>query len=135
MKILIFIVIIVISIVRAVNRNKSKAPKSTGNASKSTLNEVWESILEEKEVVKEDIVDDFFEQEKEEQEIIAEPVEVDKKRQFGYRFSAQEEGTSDIKEEVDTIKLATKKRKKILDKDFSLKKAIIYSEVINRKYI
>lgn len=51
-----------------------------------------------------------------------------------YQFSAAVEGSSDIMES--SIKGPKKKRQKVLieGEKFSLRKAIIYSEIMNRKY-
>ena len=58
--------------------------------------------------------------------------EVNIKKQ-GYQFTAKNEGRSvlsnDLKTETKKPKLKSK-----LKKDFSLRKAVIYSEILNRKY-
>ncbi|HKI88812.1 MAG TPA: hypothetical protein VKA38_07290 [Draconibacterium sp.] len=51
-----------------------------------------------------------------------------------YKFTPSNEGKSNIEREFSKI-LKEEKTKKILDENFSLRKAIIYSEIINRKYI
>lgn len=50
-----------------------------------------------------------------------------------YKFTPSNEGEANIYKE-DNESLEEKKNEKILDDNFSLRKAIIYSEIINRKY-
>ena len=50
-----------------------------------------------------------------------------------YKFVPSNEGGTNIKMEfVENLK--EEKKEKVLDENFSLRKAIIYSEIINRKY-
>ena len=52
----------------------------------------------------------------------------------GYRFTAENEGqnifSSEITDKAEEEKIRTKKKRR----DFSLRKAVIYSEILNRKY-
>jgi hypothetical protein len=136
MKILIFIVVIIISIVRAVNKNKDKiqkAPKVPQNEPQQPLNEIWETILEDKKDVETEIREEFFPEESEIEEFVPEPIV--EKAESKYQFRPQEEGASDIVESPKKMMTVSKKKKNILGKDFSLKKAVVYSEIINRKYV
>ncbi len=51
-----------------------------------------------------------------------------------YKFEAREEGSSDIVQKKVVVKLPVKKPRKVAGEKFSLKKAVIYSEILNRKY-
>lgn len=51
-----------------------------------------------------------------------------------YRFDPQQEGSSAITKRVIPKKTVVQ-TKKNMNHDFSLKKAVIYSEILNRKYI
>lgn len=50
-----------------------------------------------------------------------------------YQFVARTEGSSDLKKKV-KVALKKKTQAKIEGEDFSLRKAVIYSEILNRKY-
>ena len=67
--------------------------------------------------------------ETEEEELVVETVE-----QAKYQFNSEKEGKSEIKEE--RIKTLSPVRKKVQvgGENFSLRKAVIYSEILNRKY-
>jgi len=54
-------------------------------------------------------------------------------KQPEYKFEPKNEGSSEIKEEVMAVK-PTSKYRKIAGEEFSLRKAVIYSEILNRKY-
>ncbi len=71
----------------------------------------------------------YFEEEDEEPEPV---VEAPKKPE--YTFSAGDEGRSGIQEELKKS-LEPKSKKVMVDgEDFSLRKAVIYNEILNRKY-
>jgi len=50
-----------------------------------------------------------------------------------YQFAARNEGASSVERKL-PMKKATSKMKSSIRKDFSLRKAVIYSEILNRKY-
>lgn len=50
-----------------------------------------------------------------------------------YKFEAKNEGSSQIEEKVDS-ETSHKSYRKIAGEKFSLRKAVIYSEILNRKY-
>lgn len=50
-----------------------------------------------------------------------------------YQFVAEQEGASSIKDRMEPV--ITQKRVRKNKVDFSLKKAVIYSEILNRKYV
>jgi len=62
------------------------------------------------------------------------PVDTVPEQQPVYQFSAGSEGSSDIQKSI-LEEPVRKRRKALIDGEkFSLKKAVIYSEIINRKY-
>ncbi len=67
-----------------------------------------------------------------EPELVAQP-QNETTKTAGYQFVAKNEGVSDIE---DILKPKTKSRriKSKLMRDFSLRKAVVYSEILNRKY-
>ena len=51
-----------------------------------------------------------------------------------YKFETENEGTSDIKEKMNQ-EISVEEKLKSKKEKFPLKKAVIYSEILNRKYI
>jgi len=63
-----------------------------------------------------------------------EPVDEMPEEKPEYKFKPGNEGKTSIKRDL-IENLKEEKKEKIMDEKFSLRKAIIYSEIINRKYI
>jgi len=62
------------------------------------------------------------------------PADFTPEKQPVYRFQVQEEGVSDIPDEEKKAVPEKRKKVKICGEEFSLRKAVIYSEILNRKY-
>ena len=73
-------------------------------------------------------------QEQGEIEVAEEQVAATPEKQPVYRFQVQEEGVSDIPDEEKKAVPEKRKKVKICGEEFSLRKAVIYSEILNRKY-
>ncbi|GEM_PF-1993794 len=135
MKIVIFIIIIVLSIVRAVNQNKNKAKRGRKPIQQKPVNDIWEELLGEKEVGDQEfpgeglVAEDIG-------EVVPEETEKKEMTEEQYRFDPQKEGISDIPEVQEPLKVYVKKKKIRIDGEkFSARKAVIYNEILNRKYV
>ena len=129
----VIILTILVAVVGALSQRKKRlekeAAKKTPGSQPNQPMDFWELLREQSTGQHpfdeaEPIVD--FEEE--------EPVDVVPAQQPVYQFSAGNEGNSDIKESI--MEEPQKKRHKVLidGEKFSLRKAVIYSEIINRKY-
>lgn len=125
----VIILTLIIAVVGALNRKKKKkAPKAPVAEGVEQSSDFWDTILnQQEEQFVEEPVDEYIE---------PEPV-VEKYKQAvekqKYSFKAANEGMSNI---PDTTKMKPKRKKKVMieGEEFSLKKAVIYSEIMNRKY-
>jgi hypothetical protein len=124
----VIILTLIIAVVGAFNRKKKKGTATNpveGTEKQST--DFWDLLVDE--------ADEQPIEEPQEYTIpepVVEQVEEPVKRQV-YNFTAQEEGESSVEENPKVTK--KKKRKKfVAGEEFSLKKAVIYNEILNRKY-
>jgi len=131
---LVIIITLIVAVVGALSRKKKKTVAQapvTGKA-KSSSN-FWDMIMDEQGG---DIEPVYEYEESPSQNADPEPVVQEygvPAREASYAFSVSDEGESTIHTEIKTIK--KKKRKVTIDgEEFSLKKAVIYSEIMNRKY-
>lgn len=129
------IVVIIITILIAVvgvmgQRKKRKDMQAAGKVPPKQEVDFWE-LLREQSLVE----NDPFEHATPIIESEEEPLDTVPVQEPVYQFKAQQEGSSDIVETV--IKAPKKKKRTVLieGEKFSLRKAVIYSEIMNRKYI
>lgn len=131
--IVVIILTLIVALFGVLNKKKKKTPGGTTQGAQSESNNIWDLIMNGDNEPEESLQE------------FAEPVAVAKenenieeKQKFG--FSAQNEGVSVFKPEkteaIKETKATLKRRKKVLieGEEFSLRKAIIYSEIMNRKY-
>lgn len=123
--IVVIILTLIIFVVGAIGQIKKKRPAQTNTSQKNNFGGFWDLLAGDTEIVEQP--QEFNPQyvEPETNEIITE--------EPGYKFTPSTEGKSNMKMEF-FENLKEEKTKKILDENFSLRKAIIYSEIINRKY-
>jgi hypothetical protein len=122
---IVIILTLIILVVGIIGQSKKKKQTTPVTENRKSPGNIWELIQQEMEP-QYNIPEPEFVEEKEVEEIV-EPV-----KQVPYQFTAKNEGVSEIKKGAhveNTIKEQIKKEK------FSLKKAVIYSEILNRKYI
>lgn len=100
-----------------------RQPQSTGKQP----DDIWDMLLKQREgpVQVTEPYPEYFKEPKSILETFETPV---------YEFNPYREGTSALKDRIVPKKPVLQTRKKI-KQDFSLKKAVIYSEILNRKYI
>jgi len=133
--VVVIILTIIIAVVGALSQRKKRqqmeaAKKNQGTQPRQPV-DIWELLREQS------TIDDPFEEidPEPEIEIIKEkPVDTVPEPKPVYQFSSGDEGTSDMKQS--SLEKPPKKRHKVLidGEKFSLKKAVIYSEIMNRKY-
>ena len=129
---LIIILTLVVAVIGAFGRKKKKeANQSQSAGGTQQPQDFWDMFMNQGEQQQKQ---PQFIYEDEPEEAPEEKIVVEKKGRPKYSFSAEEEGKSDIKEEL--IKSLDSERKKVQieGEDFSLRKAVIYSEILNRKY-
>jgi hypothetical protein len=126
------LVVIILTLVVAVigvisQRNKRRAQQGQAPSEGATQPvDLWDVIMGEENRQQE------YEpqQEVEEEEFIEES----KPKQREYEFIPSSEGTSEIEEELRKAAQRKPKKVKVDGEDFSLRKAVIYQEIMNRKY-
>lgn len=125
----VIILTLVIAVVGIFNRKKKK------NTAKTPLGEgveqpagFWDTIMNLPEEFNEGTVAEYVEPESVVEEYDV-PVEKQK-----YSFTAASERKSIV---TDTTKMKSNRKRKVMidGEEFSLKKAVIYSEIMNRKYL
>lgn len=125
--IVVIIITLIVALVGILNRKKKKS--ATQSAAPDTTNEpsgFWDMIMDGGKV-QEETVTEYVEPEP-----VVESFEKPRIKPK-YKFSADNEGSSDIKNELkDTLK--EKRKVTIEGEEFSLRKAVIYNEILNRKY-
>ncbi|WP_167610307.1 hypothetical protein [Maribellus sediminis] len=133
------IVIILTIVVAAIGiigqRNKKKAAQvngTPGEAPKQQPMDFWDLIMNEENRATQFQPQAYYEEEDEIIEEQKQPPVVEKPRQ--YEFAADNEGRSDIEEELRKALEPRARKLKIEGEEFSLRKAVIYSEILNRKY-
>ena len=133
--IVVIILTILVAVVGALSQRKKRqqaeaAKKNPGVQSQPNQPfDFWEMLREESTPVH-----PFDEPEPVMENLMEEHVDTVPEPKPVYRFSAKDEGSSDIKESI--VEAPQKKRYKVLidGEKFSLRKAVIYSEIMNRKY-
>lgn len=134
--IFVIILTLIIAVVGALNQKRKKkgrqAPLDEGGE-QQPKQDIWDMLFDQGE---QPLVPTPVEYKEEETEVVKEPVfqsSVSKTDQAKYEFKAKSEGVSVF--EIRNKKSKEKKKKfKIDGEEFSLKKAVIYSEILNRKY-
>ncbi len=132
--IILTIVVAAIGIIGQRNKKKAAQVNSTpGETPKQQPMDFWDVIMNEGNNATQYQPQAYYEQE--EEEITEEPVKtqvVEKPKQ--YDFVPENEGRSEIEEELRKALEPRGRKAKIEGEDFSLRKAVIYSEILNRKY-
>jgi len=125
---LVILITILIAVVGVLNqRKKKKDAQQPVSESAGQPADFWEMLMQQQEQrpvyneVEEDEIDD------EVIDTVPEPKPV-------YQFKAAEEGSSDLVEEKKILQRQKKKPVLIDGEEFSIRKAIIYNEILNRKY-
>jgi hypothetical protein len=144
---IVIILTLIVAVVGALGQIKKKKNAPQTNSEDESKNDFWSFITE-------DITENQIErQEPEEQNIQSEPEtfaqqvkllnkkqeeKIQENREFSkYNFKAGNEGKSVLKDNLSANsedKKQPKKKTKRKARDFSLRKAVIYSEILNRKY-
>lgn len=132
--IVVIILTILVAVVGALSQKKKRreaaAPKKPQPNQPDGPMSIWEILREQSSTGTHpfDEPEPMFEAVKEE------PVDRVPEPRPAYQFSASSEGSSDIKEPI-LVEPKKKPHKVTIDGEkFSLRKAIIYSEIMNRKY-
>nr|WP_321358620.1 hypothetical protein [uncultured Draconibacterium sp.] len=125
------IVVIILTLIVAVfgilnkTRKKNAAPGQPAPSADGTQN-FWEMLLDNENESQQNVPPPVYEE-----EFIEEPAPEPKP---AYEFIAEKEAVQTIKKPMRRLS-KTKKKKLVMGEEFSLKKAVIYSEIINRKYV
>ncbi|MEN8115574.1 MAG: hypothetical protein ABFS16_01265 [Bacteroidota bacterium] len=122
---IIIILTLIIAAVGAIGQIKKKRKPQPASENKSSGQDFWDMLTDEADYPKEP----------KQRTIIEEPDVIDKvpEKKPVYQFSARNEAKSEIKEELKTV--LEKEKSPIKEEEkFSLRKAVIYSEILNRKY-
>ena len=126
------IVVIILTLIVAVfgilnkTRKKNAAPGESAPATDSTQ-DFWEMLMDDNKDVPGQPQPQVVLEEVEEEEPVQEA-------HPAFQYSAEARKSVPLKRKVEQPK-KSKKKSLILGESFSLKKAVIYSEIINRKYI
>jgi hypothetical protein len=123
--IVVLILTLLIVVLGAIGQIKKKRPVQTDANQNNNSGGFWDLLEGEPEIIPQSPEFNQPVVEPEPTEMMSEEPE--------YKFTPSNEGRSNIKREFSEM-LKEEKTKKILDENFSLRKAIIYSEIINRKY-
>lgn len=123
--ILVIILTLIVAVIGALGQRKKKTNKTQPAGAQNESSDFWDVIMGQEEQVE-------MRPEMEEIQETEEPVKPDPKP--AYQFAVQNEGTSDIKEEEDKKVKVEKRRILVEGEEFSLRKAVIYHEILNRKY-
>ena len=126
------IVVIILTLIVAVfgilnkTRKKSAAPGESASGTGSAQ-DFWEMLMDDNEDVPRPT---------QPQEVLDEMVEEEPVQEVrpAYQYSTEVRKSAPLRRKVEQPK-KTKKKSLILGEKFSLKKAVIYSEIINRKYV
>ncbi|MFV0269840.1 MAG: hypothetical protein ACK5HT_22190 [Draconibacterium sp.] len=128
---IVIILTILVAVVGALNQRKKKR-EARASASQEAVQpaDFWEMIMQQEErppvyqtVPQEE--DDLYD---EVVDTVPEPKPV-------YQFKAEAEGSSEMVEVKKILRREAKKPVMVDGEEFSIRKAIIYSEIMNRKYI
>lgn len=126
------IIAIILSVLGAVNNKKKKARAQQNMDDQEPKRETRPSVFEQL------FEDSFFDEEIKEKPVTKQnvtPQSPKKVQTTGYRanYSAPRTKT-EMKKKQSDFKKSSKTIRKSIRSDFSLKKAVIYSEILNRKY-
>ena len=132
---IVIILTILVAVVGALNQRKKKR-EAEASASASASEEAgqpadfWEMIMqqEERPPVYQTVP-------QEEEDLYDEVVDTVPKPKPVYQFKAEAEGSSEVLEVKKILQREAKKPVMVDGEEFSIRKAIIYSEIMNRKYI
>ena len=130
--IVVIILTILVVVIGALSQRKKRqqmeaAKKNPGAPTRQPI-DIWE-ILREQSTAKHP----FDEEDEPVVENWEKPIDTVPETKPAYQFNAKNEGQSDIRES--TLEAPKRKHRVLIDGEkFSLKKAIIYSEIMNRKY-
>ena len=127
------IIVAGIGFISKLKKKKEQAPKTENlNTSKS----FWDLIQGESEIPQTETVPDYYEsefEEEEEKQLERKYTEIKSKKSTYHSISSLKSNLHNKKEVVNKKKRT--KLKNGLKENFSLRKAVIYSEILNRKYI
>lgn len=127
------IIVIILTLIVALfgiisNKKKKNATQAAATETTNEPSDFWDMIMDGGNKVQEANIPEYVEPEPEVEEM-EEPVIKPK-----YQFSSSNERRSDIKDELKKV-VVQKKKVTIDGEKFSLKKAVIYNEILNRKYL
>ena len=120
--IILTLIIVVVGVLGQLKKKKQIPVVSEGEKSPENI---WELIQREMNPVPQMPQQEFIDDDFEEPEV--------KTEKSSYEFEAKNEGVS-AAENKKMEEIPAKKLRKIYNEKFSLKKAVIYSEILNRKY-
>ncbi|MFV0593466.1 MAG: hypothetical protein ACK5M7_18995 [Draconibacterium sp.] len=130
---LVIIITILIAVVGVFNQRKKKrdaqqpVSEDTGEST-----DFWEMLMQQEE--RKPVFQPIQEEAGEDEDYEAYEDPVPKQEQPVYQFKAGEEGSSEVTEEKKILQREVKKKVLIEGEEFSLRKAVIYNEILNRKY-
>jgi len=121
---IVLILTVIILVLGVIAQTKKKKPMQTDASQNNSSGSFWDLLQGETEFIPQ----------QPENVPPAEPVPTKTEpKESKYKFTPSNEGRAGVMKEV-VENREVKKKEKILDENFSLRKAIIYSEIINRKY-
>ena len=128
------IVVIILTVLVAIigvagQRKKRRNLQTSGKTQPGKPMNFWELLQEQSKI--EDPYSEYESEIEEEEEKIKTVPE----QKPAYQFKTENEGSSDIVEQVKEEPRVKKSKVFIDGEKFSLRKAVIYSEIMNRKYI
>ena len=126
------IIVIILTLIVAlfgiiINKKKKNATHSTAAQTTNEPSDFWDMIMDGGNKGQETNIPEYEEPEPELEEMVESVIK------SSYQFSAINRGRSDIKDELKKV-VVQKKNVTIGGEEFSLRKAVIYSEILNRKY-
>ena len=120
--IILTLIIVIVGVLGQVKKKKQIPVVSEG---KKSPENIWDLIQREMNPMPQMPQQEFIDDDFEEPEV--------KAKKSSYEFEAQNERVSATENKI-MEELPAKKMRKIYNEKFSLKKAVIYSEILNRKY-
>ncbi len=131
---LLIILMIVVSVIGALGQiNKKKRANQQENVPEEKKDNFWD-FLNEEAYGQEEQPEEETETEEPVFEPVKQPEAQPKTKKTEYRFSAENEGQGIYNTEITDLGKEDKGKTKKKLKDFSLRKAVIYNEILNRKY-
>lgn len=130
---LVIILTLIVAGVGALGQLKKKKQTQTGSgANKKASNSFWDLIQGETSFDEQGVQSEFEESDLGNETGLGVQEEAAKQRSH-YSFDGNKKGVSEIENDYDKSTRKSKIRSGV-KKDFSLRKAVIYSEILNRKY-